>query len=145
MQIKFWRPENEHGIFSNFAYTPLVIDGVDYRTAEHYFQAQKTQDSQEWAEIVKSPTPTLAKQLGGKCHMRSDWDTERCSVMMRVLREKATQSPQFRKALIDSGDAELIEASPFDSYWGCGRDGSGRNMLGEQLMDIRQMIKDGDL
>ena len=145
MQIKFWRPENEHGIFSNFAHTPLVIDGVDYLTAEHYFQAQKTQDSREWAEIVKASSPTLAKRLGGECHMRPDWDTKRCSVMMRVLREKAVQSPEFRKALIDSGDAELIKASPWDAFWGCGRNGSGRNMLGEQLMDIRQMIKDGDL
>ena len=34
MQIKFWRPENSYGIFSNFAYTPLTIDGVEYATAE---------------------------------------------------------------------------------------------------------------
>ena len=145
MQIKFWRPENEHGIFSNFAYTPLVIDGVKYLTPEHFFQSQKALDSSEWKGIVDAPDAKAAKRLGGECHLRPDWETEKCSVMMRTLRERAMQNPEFRQALIDTGDAELIEASPFDSYWGCGRDGSGRNMLGEQLMDIRQMIKDGTL
>jgi ribA/ribD-fused uncharacterized protein len=65
--------------------------------------------------------------------------------MMQVLIEKARQCSEFRQELIDSGDAELIESSPFDFFWGEGRDGSGRNMLGELLMDVRRMIVEDDL
>jgi predicted NAD-dependent protein-ADP-ribosyltransferase YbiA (DUF1768 family) len=36
-----------------------------------------------------------------------------------------------------AGSQKLIEDSPTDSYWGCGRDGSGLNMLGVLLMELR--------
>jgi len=145
MIIRFWNAKDTYGIFSNFAETPLVIDGTRYPTAEHFFQAQKTKDSQEWSDIVRAPTPLDAKRLGRKVHLRDDWEVNKCSVMLWALREKATQCPEFRQALIDSGDAELQENSPFDFFWGTRRDGAGRNMLGELLMDVRQMIKDGVL
>lgn len=145
MQIKFWGPDNPHGLFSNFAQTPIVIEGVRYPTAEHFFQSQKTSNSYQWREIVEAPTPLLAKQLGKKCELRPDWEINKVAVMYQVVREKALQCPQFRQELLDTGDAELEENSPFDPYWGIGRDGSGRNMLGEILMDVRQEIKDGEL
>ncbi len=145
MQIKFWGPDRPHGILSNFAETPLVIDGDSYPTAEHFFQAQKCADPREWRNIILAPTPKLAKQLGREAKLRPNWEEEKCSIMMWGLKEKARQCSQFRQELIDSGDAELIEASPFDYFWGEGRDGSGRNMLGELLMDVRQMIKDEEI
>jgi len=138
-------PRKEKWDFLQFCIYPLVIEGVEYSTAEHFFQAQKTHDSQEWKGIVSSPTPSVAKRLGGECHLRPDWEEIKCGVMLQVLREKAVQCLEFRQALIDTGDMELIEASPFDSYWGRGLDGKGINKLGEQLMDIRQMIKEGVL
>jgi ribA/ribD-fused uncharacterized protein len=145
MAIRFWRPENQHGIFSNFSYDPIVIDGVEYSTPEHFFQSQKAQDSREWKEIVDAPTPTLAKRLGGACHLRPDWENYKAAVMYQTVRERVRQNPKFRQALIDTGGEVIEEVSPFDYYWGIGRDGTGRNMLGEVLMDIRQEIKEGEL
>lgn len=142
MAIKFWGPDEKYGLFSNFANTPLVIDGDLYPTAEHYFQAMKADNSADWKRIVEAATPKDAKHLGRKVHMRSDWEDVKCSFMLNVLQEKARQCKEFRELLLSTGDEELIEDSPFDYYWGCGRDGSGRNMLGELLMDVRTELKD---
>jgi len=142
MAIKFWGPDEKYGLFSNFANTPLVIDGDHYPTAEHYFQAMKTVNSADWKRIVEAYSPKDAKHLGRKVQMREDWETVKCTVMMTVLQEKAQQCPAFRELLLSTGDEELIEDSPFDYYWGCGRDGSGRNMLGELLMDVRTELRE---
>lgn len=38
-------------------------------------------------------------------------------------------------------DREIVEDSPIDSYWGCGADGLGKNMLGKLLMKLREELK----
>jgi len=39
------------------------------------------------------------------------------------------------------GREELIEKTTTDYYWGCGTNGTGRNMLGIILMEVRDMLK----
>ena len=43
--------------------------------------------------------------------------------------------------LLSTGDAKLVEHTENDSYWGDGGDGSGRNMLGQILMQIRTELR----
>ncbi|GAB4239826.1 MAG: hypothetical protein Kow00121_66390 [Elainellaceae cyanobacterium] len=31
-----------------------------------------------------------------------------------------------------------------DYYWGCGKDGSGKNKLGQILMEVREILRDGN-
>jgi hypothetical protein len=35
---------------------------------------------------------------------------------------------------------DKIEKSPFDSYWGAGKDGTGSNHLGKCLVEVRNEI-----
>ena len=35
----------------------------------------------------------------------------------------------------------IIEDSPTDYYWGCGKDKTGRNELGKILMKVRNKIR----
>ena len=42
----------------------------------------------------------------------------------------------------DVGYYQLIEANPADYFWGEGKDGSGKNMMGRILMEIRAYLKD---
>lgn len=58
------------------------------------------------------------------------------------------------KLLLETGDAILIEASPFDTVWGvglavptssCGVDLDncpGQNLLGKALMEVRDKLKE---
>jgi len=48
---------------------------------------------------------------------------------------------ELRELLLGTGHRELVEASPFDHYWGCGADGSGQNRLGRLLMKIREEFR----
>lgn len=44
---------------------------------------------------------------------------------------------KLRDLLLSTNSKNLIEASPYDYYWGCGNDGSGQNRLGKLLMELR--------
>ena len=43
--------------------------------------------------------------------------------------------------LLATGEEELIENAPGDYYWGCGRTGTGLNMLGKILMEVRNALR----
>ncbi|WP_308189094.1 NADAR family protein [Nostoc mirabile] len=65
-----------------------------------------------------------------------------CSHIMRqgVLSKFQTHT-DIRNILLSTGNAEIVENSPIDFYWGCGADGSGKNMLGKILMQVREILQ----
>lgn len=72
--IYFCKENEEYGCFSNFYGIDddkfkLIIDGIQYRTTEHYYQCMKFDDGtsygREYMEIVReSDTPYKSKILG---------------------------------------------------------------------------------
>lgn len=58
--------------------------------------------------------------------------------MMKALRVKFNHNIDLKNKLINTGDVELVEDSPYDYYWGVGRKGTGKNRLGILLMELRQ-------
>lgn len=75
--------------------------------------------------------------------MRDDWEDVKDEVMYNVVYAKFTQHPILTTLLLSTEDVSLQENSPHDSYWGIGKDGTGRNQLGKTLMRIRDEIRDG--
>jgi N-glycosidase YbiA len=71
---------------------------------------------------------------------REDWFEVKLDIMRRADGAKFTQHPELAAALLATEDAELIEDSPFDPYWGVGRDEQGLNWAGRVLMDVRQKL-----
>ncbi len=65
--------------------------------------------------------------------------------MKKALRAKFTQHQDLKKVLLETGDAEIIENAPGDYQWGCGRTGTGLNLLGKALMDIRGELNGDDV
>jgi ribA/ribD-fused uncharacterized protein len=57
------------------------------------------------------------------------------------VRRKFETHVDLRAMLLDTGDEELVEASPIDFYWGAGGDGSGKNRLGVILMEVRASLR----
>ncbi len=62
-------------------------------------------------------------------------------LMYRCNFEKFRQNEGLRNKLLATGDATIVEASPFDSYWGCGKNGLGANNLGKVLMRVRAALQ----
>jgi hypothetical protein len=126
---------------SNFARYPVEIDGLEWPTSEHYYQAQKTTDFILQEEIRQTPRPGDSKRMGMKLPIRPDWDQIKDDVMRKVVKAKFEQHADLKEMLLGTGDAILIEHTENDKYWGDGGDGSGKNMLGKVLMGVREWLK----
>ena len=77
--------------------------------------------------------------------LRPDWESVKNDIMHDAIRAKFTQNSDLKRKLLQTGNAELIEASPKDAYWGTGPNGDGLNMLGKILMTVRQEIRQGSI
>lgn len=144
-QIKFYKVNDLFGCFSNFAPFPVFIDGKLWPTSEHYFQAQKFHGSEFEEAIRKEPSPMKAALMGRdrKKQLRKDWDAIKDEVMYKAVQAKILQHETIRIELRNTLNAEIVEHTKNDNYWGDGGDGSGKNKLGKILMQIRDAEKTG--
>jgi ribA/ribD-fused uncharacterized protein len=143
MEIKFYKTKEPYGCFSNFSRHAIKLEDRTWATTEHYFQAQKYLGTSRYDQIATAETPRIAADLGRdrSLPIRSDWEQVKDDVMLRCVRAKVTQHSQIMQLLLSTGDAEIIEDSPIDWYWGCGKDGTGKNMLGKILVIVRDELK----
>lgn len=127
----------KHGFLSNFYASPIEQGGETYPTAEHFFQAMKTEDL-EWRDrIRKAANPSEAKKLGRKVPLRPDWNQYRLHYMSLAITRKFAPGSVLLESLLATGDALLVEGNTWgDEYWGvCA--GRGENHLGKLLMEWR--------
>jgi len=142
--ILFYRTADDYGCFSNFAAYPIEIDGQEWPTSEHYFQAQKFLDSERRERIRRTPSPMIAARLGRdrKAHLRPDWEEVKLDIMRKAVRAKFTQHDDIRRVLLDTDNATIVEHTTNDRFWGDGGDGSGKNWLGRILMEVREELRE---
>lgn len=140
--IKFYAVGQPFGEFSNFALYPIKIKGKTWKTAEHYFQAQKFIDKGYQEKIRKAPSPMKAAELGRsrKVKIQKNWDNIKDNVMYEAIQAKFTQHKDLQELLLSTREAKLIEHTENDVYWGDGGDGSGKNKLGKLLMKLREKL-----
>ena len=140
--IRFYSVDDAYGEFSNFARYPIRLNGKQWPTSEHYFQAQKFTNAQIKERVRRANTPALAARLGRdrKLPLRRDWDSVKLGVMRQAVQAKFTQHAELAALLLGTGEAVLIEHTENDAYWGDGGDGSGANWLGRILMDVRSHL-----
>ena len=115
-------------------------DGICYRSSEHFYQAMKTTDPAVRSAILKSRLPAVAKRMGSHIPIRDDWNDIKLDIMMSALRYKFSQNEELKRYLLNTRDKILVEDSPYDSFWGRGRDGTGLNHLGQCLMRLRDEL-----
>lgn len=140
--IHFYHSDQPWGEFSNFSRHAIFINNKIWPTSEHFYQAQKFQGTEHEEIIRRRLSPMAAKDYATKFRndVRKDWESEKDSIMYQALKAKFTQHPELAELLISTGSRNLIEKSPSDSYWGIGKDGQGKNRLGQLLMQIRAEI-----
>ena len=73
--------------------------------------------------------------------LRKDWESVKDQIMRKAVLAKFTQHDDLQEVLLSTGDAKLVEHTTNDSYWGDGGDGSGKNMLGRILMEVREQLR----
>lgn len=144
--IYFYSANSEYGCFSNFSLHPVLIDGVLYKTTEHYFQAQKFLDEEVQKKIRAAKTPNEAARLGRNraFGLRKGWESMKDGIMLKAIRAKVAQHEDVRKTLLATNEAILVEHTENDSYWADGGDGQGKNRLGKILMQVRSELRESD-
>lgn len=143
--IEFNSKSTEWSWLSNFWTSPIEVEGQVWPTVEHWFQgAEFITGDPELAERIRGcVSAAAAKKLGRtrSAGFRSDWNTVREEIMLQGLRLKFATGSELAGRLVATGSAELKEKAAWDSYWGSGRTGKGRNRMGALLMKVREELK----
>ena len=169
MSIFFWKPHQNDGYLGNWYPSPFTVDSKNFINSEHYFMWKKVMlfEPTREAEILSATDPKTMKDIGRRaeellllqarqCRLdRSQsvknyddkiWDEKRYEIMKEALFHKFSQNPKLLNNLLWTGDAQLVEASPFDRIWGIGitavealmdKPWRGQNLLGKALMETR--------
>ena len=131
----------KYRFLSNFAPCKVTYEGMEYPSTESAYQAAKTTDTALRKQFHDCEKPGDAKKLGRKIVLRPDWEFIKLDVMEQLLRLKFNQ-PDFKRALLNTGDEELMEGNTWnDTFWGMCK-GKGQNHLGKLLMKIRKDLHD---
>lgn len=135
--------------FSPYTSHAIEVDGIVYPTVEHAYQCQRYTDQKIIEEIIKARSPVKAWETSTKYkHLQipefksSD---HKLKIMKMLMRLKAEQHEEVRRALIDSGDLKIVKHivtyPPGDGFWDDGEDGNGLNHIGKMWMEIREELK----
>lgn len=143
MALYFYKIEDEYGCFSNFAHYGFELDGKWWMTSEHYFQAQKFCGTEYEETIRLLDNPMKAAEMGRNHNLplREDWEEVKDDVMRKAVYAKFSYNNELKNILVNTYPEYLVENTSNDYYWGCGTNGSGKNMLGIILMEIRDRLR----
>lgn len=164
--IFFWREtEPDHGFLCQWFSAPFEAEAtpgdgnrIYYPTAEHYMMHQKAEmycDQDIVAKILATKNPAEAKYLARTINMSVDkgkrWEQQKYDVAERGTFFKFSQNLELKRRLLETGERELVEASPSDRVWGVGfsadiaerhRESWGMNLLGQALMSVREQLRE---
>lgn len=73
--------------------------------------------------------------------LRPDWEQVKGDIMQKAVLRKFETHADIREVLLSTKDAEIVENSPIDYYWGCGANGSVKNRLGIILMEVPEIFR----
>lgn len=148
----FW-----NGVFSNWYPCKFTLDGEEFNCSEQYmmWKKAKTFNDEEIAQLIlEASHPREQKELGRKVKNfnSSKWDSICKKIVYDGCHAKFTQNVHLLKALMETGETELVEASPYDLVWGIGlgeddpkaldkANWLGKNYLGEVLTKLRNDLK----
>lgn len=142
MITKIYFFEDKYYLFSNWSSHQIIFNNVLFPTAEHAYHYQKFTDPIIKEKILKSKSPNEAKEVSRQFINKQivDWDKKKLDVMEQILREKLKQHSDVLVALKNTRDSEIIENSPDDYFWGCGKNKNGQNNLGKIWMKLRNSL-----
>ncbi len=147
--VSFLKVDGEWGLLSNFARTPIVIDGVTFDCTEKLFKVIKFTDEESRKVIYSKkgqPIKMMARHQEKVGSVREDWGRIFIDVMKFCLMQKYSQSEAFRKELERSKGMFIVEQQPnpkrpAGAYSAKlsedGKTWRGPNIMGRLLMELR--------
>jgi len=133
---KFNRPNNSP---IEQEYYQLILAADSPQKTKDLANQRTNYRGDKW--LINKNRPELGKmnqkirEYQSRVSIRSDWEQEKVNVMRTGLNAKFTQNPELAQLLLSTADKEIIENSPYDTFWGNAK--NGQNMLGQLLMELR--------
>jgi ribA/ribD-fused uncharacterized protein len=164
----FWRTDD---VFSNWNLTGFVVQNLDlvaegrhivirdaaFNCSEQYMMYVKALffgDIASAKAILAESSPRKQKALGRTVqgYVDAEWLKNCRSLMTPGLLAKFAQNLSAGRVLLGTGDALIVEASPYDCVWGVGLEAGdprildqatwrGTNYLGFTLMATRDQLR----
>ena len=158
MEKLFFWGHTEHGskvtkaCLSNFYPCEFVFNGKMFNFSEQCFMWQKAMlfnDFEIAEQILNETDVRKIKALGRKVKDFDNelWDKHKEDFMYNACHAKFSQNDELKDFLLNTGNREIVEASPVDNIWGIGFssdrameniDKWGQNLLGKVLMRVRE-------
>lgn len=150
--IVFCKTNEEWGVLSNMASTPITIDGVVFKSAEHIYQIMKFNDQMHvlnvWNGITANGKKSSNIKMTAKSYepdyRRMDWGGMIVDVLKYAMQQKYEQCAAFREELERSKGKYIVEQQPnpnkkADTWNAKLEDGNwvGSNLTGRLLMELR--------
>lgn len=144
---------------SNHFAADQKIQGMEYSSNEQYYMHQKALTFGDIAtaeDVLNVQNPITQKSLCKKFDKRDQtaWYNKRIEVMETGLKAKFDQNPELADFLVATGNTNILECNPGDSFWGIGMAlnnpniwvrnswaGKAENHLGKLLMGLRTELK----
>lgn len=140
--ILFWRTTDKYGVFSSFSNHSIRDGDKVYDSGEHRYQAHKASNEEDHEKIRKTKGCKACKSLARSIDLRPDWEEVKFDIMLDTIRLKVAQYEFIKEKLLETGDEEIAEDSPYDAIWGLGPDGKGQNLLGKAWMQVRKELRE---
>ncbi|KAK2155705.1 hypothetical protein LSH36_233g05049 [Paralvinella palmiformis] len=137
----------KNDVLSNFYPCRLYVYGMMFGSTEHAYQWRKARimgNIKVAYRIYHAEHAGKAKQIANQYFRGTDlstWIPQRIPVMKQLLRAKARCCKPFRDELRNTGDRLIAEIVPGEKYWGLD-DGTGENVMGKLLMELRSNLDD---
>lgn len=145
------------GIYSQWYNSSMTIDGIRYNCCEQYMMHQKAllfKDLTTAAKIMSTTSPKLQKQLGREVinYNEAIWDNRKIDIVFIGNLAKFSQNELLKSELLNTGNRQFVEASPYDTIWGIGMGldnplindptkWRGLNLLGQVLTFVRDTLR----
>ena len=141
--IEFYKEFGELGYLANYSNHGFTKNGIFYKTVEHYYQSEKFDDPEIKKRIINAPTPKEASNIGRDRSIirKENFKEIKNQVMFDGILEKFRQNRDIAYKLIETRNKKIAEATIDEYYWGIGKDKSGKNVIGDILVKVRERIK----
>lgn len=141
--MEFYKEFGELGYLANYSNHGFTKNGIFYKTVEHYYQSEKFDNPEIKKRIIDAPTPKEASNIGrDRSNIRKENFKEiKNQVMFDGILEKFRQNRDIVYKLIETRNKKIAEATIDEYYWGIGKDKSGKNVIGDTLVKVRERIK----